>query len=119
MDKTQQLVQTSALLFKHLAEIPTGEKRTQYIETINQLLDNRGLLIEQLRNEGFQMDENDKTHATLAKLDNGIRERLDLVMQAIKQDMKDLQNTKKHERQYMNPYSSVQVMDGKYYDKKK
>ncbi|HEY4624082.1 MAG TPA: flagellar protein FliT, partial [Solibacillus sp.] len=32
--------------------------------------------------------------------------------------LKDLQNAKKNEKQYLNPYSSVQVMDGRYYDKK-
>lgn len=40
-------------------------------------------------------------------------------MEVIKMDMKNLQKTKKHEKQYVNPYANVQVMDGMYYDKKK
>ncbi len=119
MDNIQQLLQVSAKLFKHLTDIPKGEERSTYIDEINQMLDERGSLIEKLRQEGFVMASDNKLHETLAQLDKGIRERLDIVMLAVKQDMKDLQNSKKNEKQYMNPYSSVQVMDGMYYDKKK
>ncbi|CAM5190842.1 Flagellar protein FliT OS=Ureibacillus acetophenoni OX=614649 GN=SAMN05877842_101191 PE=4 SV=1 [Ureibacillus acetophenoni] len=120
MDTIQNLLQISARFFKQLSEdTPKGDERSLYIDEINRLLDDRGNIIENLRQQGFKFNENDKTHVTLAQLDKGIRERLDLVMNTVKQDMKDLQNTKKHEKQYMNPYSTVQVMDGMYYDKKK
>ena len=119
MDNTQQLLQISAKLLKHLNEIPKGEDRSTYIEAINIMLDERGALIDKLSEEGFVMDANNKIHDTLAQLDRGIRERLESIMKLVKQDMKDLQNSKKNEKQYMNPYSSVQVMDGMYYDKKK
>ncbi|RTQ94277.1 flagellar protein FliT [Lysinibacillus telephonicus] len=119
MENIQQLLQISAKLFKHLSEIPKGEERSEYIEKINLMLDERGVIIKKLRLEGFVIEDNNKLHETLAQLDKGIRERLDTVMQAVKQDMKDLQNSKKNEKRYMNPYSSVQVMDGMYYDKKK
>ncbi|QCR31527.1 flagellar protein FliT [Lysinibacillus sp. SGAir0095] len=119
MDNTQRLLQISAKLLKHLTDIPKGEDRSEYIDEINLMLDERGALIDKLSQEGFVMDANNKIHNTLAQLDKGIRERLDDVMKLVKQDMKDLQNSKKNEKQYMNPYSSVQVMDGMYYDKKK
>lgn len=119
MDNIQQLLQISAKLFKHLAEIPKGEERSEYITEINQMLDERGGIIDKVRLEGFQMDPMNKIHTTLAELDQGIRTRLNVVMDTVKQDMKNLQNSKKNERQYLNPYSSVQVMDGMYYDKKK
>lgn len=119
MDTLQQVLQISAKLLKHLNEIPKGEFRSVYIDEINRILDERGALIEKLRLEGFQMDTGNKIHGTLAQLDKAIRERLDDVMKLVKLDMKDLQNSKKNEKQYMNPYSSVQVMDGMYYDKKK
>ncbi|MDN4492226.1 flagellar protein FliT [Ureibacillus aquaedulcis] len=119
MENLQQLLQISAKLLKHLTKIPNGEDRSIYIDEINAMLDERGTLIEKLSREGFVIDANNKVHNTLAQLDKNIRERLDHVMNLVKQDMKDLQNSKKNERQYMNPYSSVQVMDGMYYDKKK
>ena len=119
MENIQQLLQISAKLLKHLTEIPKGEERSTYIDEINLMLDERGTLIEKLRQEGFVMESENKLHETLVQLDKSIRKRLDTVMKIVKQDMKDLQNSKKNEKQYMNPYSSVQVMDGMYYDKKK
>lgn len=113
-----QFLQTSANLFKYLGDIPKGEDRDEYIETINEMLDKRGTIIESLIQEGFRFDEQNRVHRTLLELDNGIKERLAAVMNAVKQDMVNLQKTKKSEQQYFNPYSDVRVMDGMYYDKK-
>ena len=118
MELTQSLLQVSAKLYQHLTNIPADEKREAYIETIHSLLDKRGLLIEKMREDDFQVDLKNKSHTMLVELDKGIRERLNKVMKTIQIDLKDIQNTKKNEQQYMNPYASVQVMDGRYYDKK-
>lgn len=118
MQQIDQLLQESASLFKHLGEMPKGEERDEYIETINNMLDKRGLIIEDLMKDGFCFDEQNRIHRTLLELDNGIKKRLADVMDAVKQDMANLQKTKKSEQQYYNPYSNVRVMDGMYYDKK-
>ncbi|MEK4228446.1 flagellar protein FliT [Solibacillus sp. FSL H8-0538] len=119
MSQVQQLLQVSARLYQHLSEIPHSDQRDAYIETINIMLDEREGIIYMLREEGFLVDTTNRAHTTLVELDKGIRERLSKVMDAVKHDMKDLQNQKKNEKQYMNPYSDVRVMDGMYYDKKK
>lgn len=118
MEMVQGLLQVSAKLYQHLAEIPKDEQRDKYIEKIHLLLDERGILIEKLKYDGFKVNPENKSHTMLAELDKGIRDRLNKVMKSIQLDLKDLQNAKKHEQQYMNPYASVQVMDGRYYDKK-
>lgn len=118
MHQTDQLLQVSANLFKHLGDIPNGEERDEYINTINSMLDKRETIIKGLRQEGFQFDEQNRIHRTLLELDKGIKQRLAAVMDAVKQDMANLQKTKKSEQQYYNPYSNVRVMDGMYYDKK-
>ncbi|MFB7156112.1 flagellar protein FliT [Lysinibacillus sp. NPDC056232] len=118
MQLIDQLLQVSANLFKLLGDIPKGEDRDEYIDNINSMLDKRGSIIEGLKQEGFQFDEQNRIHRTLLELDNGIKERLATVMDAVKQDMANLQKTKKSEEQYYNPYSNVRVMDGMYYDKK-
>ena len=87
-------------------------------EKIHSLLDERGILMEQIMQNGFQLDVGNKSHAILIELDKGIRDRLAKVMKTIQLDLKGLQNAKKNEKQYMNPYANVQVMDGRYYDKK-
>ncbi|MFJ7889397.1 flagellar protein FliT [Lysinibacillus xylanilyticus] len=118
MQLIDQLLQVSANLFKLLGDSPNGEERDEYIDNINSMLDKRGTIIEALIQEGFHLDEQNRIHGTLLELDNGIKERLVAVMNAVKQDMANLQKTKKSEQQYFNPYSNVRVMDGMYYDKK-
>lgn len=118
MQQIDKLLQASANLFKHLGETPKGEDRDEYINTINNMLDKRGVIIKGIMDEGFRYDEQNRIHRTLLELDNGIKKRLAAVMDAVKQDMANLQKTKKSEQQYYNPYSNVRVMDGMYYDKK-
>ncbi|WP_332650934.1 flagellar protein FliT [Lysinibacillus sp. 54212] len=118
MEMVQQLLQVSAKLYQHLTDLPKEEQRDEYIEKVHLLLDERGILIEKMQIDGFQVNLGNKSHVMLAELDKGIRERLNKVMKSIQVDLKDLQNAKKNEQQYMNPYASVQVMDGRYYDKK-
>ena len=119
MNLMNELLQVSAKLLKHLTNIPSGEERTSYIQEINELLDERGKIVEQLKVEDFKYDATIETHVMLMKLDKGIREKLEIVFNSVKQDIQNLQKAKKHEIQYINPYAKVQVMDGRYYDKKK
>lgn len=118
MEKLNVLLQISAKLYEHLSVSPKSDDRDEYINTINYMLDKRGAIIEELMNEGFLFDEQNRIHRTLLELDKGIKKRLAYVMDAVKQDMANLQKTKKSEQQYYNPYSNVRVMDGMYYDKK-
>ncbi|GLC87788.1 flagellar protein FliT [Lysinibacillus piscis] len=118
MQLINQLLQVSANLYKILGEIPIGEERDGYIEHINDSLNKRGDIIDMLMKNGFQFNQEDRIHCTLLELDNGIKERLVVVMNAVKQDMANLQRTKKSEIQYQNPYSDIRTMDGMYYDKK-
>lgn len=118
MEKEPQLLQVSAQIYRHLTNIPETDNRDEYIEKINSMLDERGQLIEQMNNDGFKIDQNNKSHIMLIELDKGIKERLTKVMKSIQDDLKTLQIAKKNEKQYTDPYSGIQVMDGRYYDKK-
>lgn len=119
MGPIEQLLSVSARLYKHLEEIPDVEGRDSYIEAINDLLEKRGQIIELLKvSEEFSLEKHQLT-PHLLELDTGIKERLKNVMAVIKIDIKNLQNSKKTEQQYLNPYSNVQVMDGMYFDNKK
>lgn len=114
----QLLLRVSATLYEHLGSIPKPDDRDAYIETIQSLLDERGTIIHDLQQNNFTFNPSNKMHAMLAELDKGIKSRLTTAMTTVKSDLKNLQNAKKNEKQYMNPYSSVRVMDGMYYDKK-
>lgn len=117
METTKELLQISARLYQHLQEVPVAEKRDQYVEEVEALLEQRGKLIELMR-PSFKLDKANKTHNMLVDLDKGIQERLQRVMYMIKSDLKALQVTKYKKNKYMNPYSNVAIMDGRYYDKK-
>jgi flagellar protein FliT len=119
MTELQDVLQASAKLYAMLGDISKIEDRDEFIEDINAKLDDRNDKIELLKKAGFKYDEQDKAHVTLFELDKGIMSRLQLVLDAIKRDLKDVQNSKKNEQQYSNPYGHVQAMDGMYYDKKK
>jgi flagellar protein FliT len=115
----QDLLQASARLYSHLTTVPPAEERDEYIVIIEALLDERGEIIDELMESGFVVDAQNNVHGILADLDKGIKERLNKVLGAVKEDMRELNKQKKNEIQYMNPYSHLQVMDGMYYDKKK
>jgi len=118
MGPVERLLSISARLYEHLSTIPDGDDREEFIEKIDVLLDERGAIIEEINQSGKSLDGH-QLNKHLQKLDHDIQERLQKVMTAIKSDMKTLQQSKKTEQQYLNPYSSVRVMDGMYYDGKK
>lgn len=113
------LLQISRDLFEQLSTIPKFELRDDYIDTLNSQLDKRGEILLLVKELNISFSASNSVHEALLEIDKGIRERLEKVLEDIKIDMKNLQNAKKNERQYMNPYSDVRVMDGMYYDKKK
>lgn len=115
----QQLLQVSAKLFKQLGEVEQTEDRDTLLKSVDELLEERGQLIASLQQENIRLSKTNPQHALLQELDKGIQERLASLMGEIRQDMKNVQTAKKSEVQYNNPYASVRVMDGKYYDQKK
>ncbi len=95
MQPTEQLLQVSANLYKLLGEIPNSEERDSYIDNINVMLDKRGIIIKRLQEENFKFDAQNRVHNTLLELDKGIKQRLAVVMDAVKQDMANLQKNEK------------------------
>ncbi|MDM5332444.1 flagellar protein FliT [Ureibacillus composti] len=119
MDLVQQLLKASQELFTHLINIPTTKERDDFIERMNQLLDVRGEIINQLKEIEPNPIQSHNFNNELILLDKNIRKQLNKVKLSIADDMKQLQVSKKSEQRYVNPYAAVQVMDGTYYDQKK
>ena len=116
MGEVERFLAASENLISHLETTPTDEERTVFIDQINVLLDARDEAIQRL-------DKTDiSTHSSynhLLELDKGINERLEKVMNVVKGDLKDLQQKKRHETSYTNPYAATQTLDGMYFDNKK
>lgn len=119
MDELNLLLQKSANLFKLLTVFPEEIHRDDYIEEIHKLLDEREEIVLALKKDGFKYDQNNSQHKLLYELDLGIRERLNIFMDKIKTDIKELQLAKQKEMQYISPYQELMNREGRYYDGKK
>ncbi|WP_342600382.1 flagellar protein FliT [Psychrobacillus sp. FSL H8-0483] len=116
MAEVEQFLQTSERLYSHLTNIPLDEERTAFIDQINILLDEREESIQAL---GSTVLSEHSLYDHLLELDQGINKRLSKVMNDVKRDIKDLQQKKRHEGSYSNPYAATQTIDGMYFDNKK
>ncbi|RPJ96834.1 flagellar protein FliT [Rummeliibacillus sp. TYF005] len=119
MELVQEFLQVSAQLYKHLTKLPPDKERDEYIQKIDEYLDKRGSIIKQIQKLEVNPLPGHPFEKQLRELDKGIRERLKKAKAEIAQDMKNLQKTKKSEQRYVDPYSSVRVMDGTYFDGRK
>ncbi|MFJ8064160.1 flagellar protein FliT [Psychrobacillus sp. NPDC096426] len=119
MGEVENFLTASEKLYNHLINTPTEDKRDEFIEQINILLDVREQCIEEINVKSpLSLKEYD-LYETLLKLDQGIIKELEKVMTLIKTDIKSLQQKKRHESSYTNPYAATQTMDGMYFDNKK
>ena len=119
MDIYQKYLQASSNLYAKLEHSPKEDARETFIEEVTRDIDKLEVLSKELIESGFVYDASKREHEILYALDGGIRKRLNILLNNIKAYMRDLQNAKKNEVQYANPYGHVQSMDGMYYDKKK
>ncbi|KQL36742.1 flagellar protein FliT [Psychrobacillus sp. FJAT-21963] len=116
MGDIENFLAASEMLYAHLTKNPSENERTEFIEKVNELLDARGEAILALAETDLSTNS---LYEHLLKLDRGINERLDKIMNLVKGDLKDLQQKKRHEGSYSNPYAATQTIDGMYFDNKK
>lgn len=119
MGAVENLLTASKNLYSHLTNIPTEDKRDDYIEQINLLLDVREQSIKELTSIELSTLKNHELYESLLKLDRGIGTELEKIMTVIKTDIKSLQQKKRRESSYTNPYAATQSIDGMYFDNKK
>ncbi|MFB5085867.1 flagellar protein FliT [Psychrobacillus sp. PGGUH221] len=116
MGEVENFLAASEKLYAHLAKNPSENERTEFIEQVNELLDARGEAIHALAETDLSTNS---LYTHLVELDRGINDRLQKIMDAVKGDLKDLQQKKRHEGSYSNPYAATQTIDGMYFDNKK
>ncbi len=121
MDLVKQFLLLSEKLYSFLEKGPEDkeDKRDDYIAHIDRLLTARGQTIDQLQALPVNPIIGHEYEAQLRALDKGIVERLQSFKRDIANDMKQLQASKKSEKQYHDPYSAFYNRDGTYYDKRK
>ena len=116
MEEIEQFLTISEELYSHLIAMPKEEERTEFTQQINILLDNRDAAIQSLEKIDISTSS---LYSQLIELDSSIKKELEKIMHLIKEDIKDLQQKKRHEGSYSNPYAATQTLDGMYFDNKK
>ena len=116
MASVEQFLAVSEELYNHLLKKTTDDERTEFIGEINELLDVREQVLKTI-----DVEEISKLsiYSKLIELDYGIKKELTTVMTLVKKDIKELQQKKRHEGSYTNPYAATQSIDGMYFDNKK
>lgn len=116
MASVDQFLAVSEELYSHLLKTPSDDERTEFIEKINELLDAREMALQSLDLEQISKLS---VYGKLIELDHEINKQLTTVMALVKKDIKELQQKKRHEGSYTNPYAATQMIDGMYFDNKK
>jgi flagellar protein FliT len=92
------------------------EDREDYIGQIDHLLEKRGTILYSL---DFKSQETLQAKNLLMDQDQEIRTLLAKQQAQIKEDLKLLKAQKQKNQQYANPYQTLNMHDGAFYDKRK
>lgn len=92
-------------------------EREQTIEKVTNLLDRRGALILDIK--APYTKEEIKMGRELIPLEQKIQQRLKLLFNNVKSDMRTVKKQKSSNQKYVNPYQSLANFDGAYLDKRK
>lgn len=115
MDLLQDLYDITVEMLHVLQAIDETE-RDKTIEKIDQLILQRDQMIKKL--QAPYTDEEIETGQKVIQLNEQIKQKMGLLYENIKDDMKQVKQKKELNRSYINPYGSIQTTDGMYVDRK-
>ena len=115
MKTTTDFIACTRELLLHLNQGLPEHDREVYIKKTDDLLDQRFTIMRQV---DFQSVEAEKMKDVLLKQDRAIKQLLEQHQQVIKDDIKRLKVQKEKSKHYANPYASVGMSDGAFYDKR-
>ncbi len=115
MSAVKQLHEMTEKMYNKLNDPAVG--REQMIEEITTFLNEREALIKEVK--APYTEEERKLGQEVVEMDRAIQKVLQSLFMNLKGSMKQLQNQKKNNTKYVNPYSNVSSMDGMFYDKRK
>lgn len=90
--------------------------RDNLIEQVNELIDRREKIIRQL-NRPYSTEEME-IGRQIINMNEEIKEKMDLLYQSVKNDMKHVQKKKVQNYSYLKPYGNFKTIDGMYLDNK-
>lgn len=107
---------TEQILTVLTKQYSTVDERTEIISQVNELLEERGTILQQLKPP--YTEEEEATGLEVVSMDKVIQEKMDHIFQLIQDDLKQLKQQKNRNKTYINPYKDMKIVDGMYLDNK-
>jgi len=116
MSRLQELYQITKKLEKLFEQTITSKNRESIIEEISYLIDQRGKYMDQLTPPYTETEK--KLGKEIVHLNRTIEKEMNKIFRDLKREMQQMKIQKKSNQSYMNPFKSVQALDGMYMDSK-
>jgi flagellar protein FliT len=116
MGVVQELHELTEKMHQKLFQKDMGQDQANLIEDIQQFLRDREELLKEMK--APYTDEERQLGQKILQMDKDIQEAFQQILDGLKHSMKQLQNQKKNNAKYVNPYKNVSTMDGMFFDKK-
>ncbi|MEC0282200.1 flagellar protein FliT [Terribacillus saccharophilus] len=117
MNRVQALYDTTAQLDTLVSQPVTSENREEIIQSLTALLDVRTIQMEELK-PPFTTEEN-ILGKELLPMNDRISKQVQQIFDQLKVDIRTIKKQKQSGKKYINPYASMQTLDGRFLDKRK
>lgn len=116
MEVLKKVYELTRELTTLLEQPVTSKNRDEVIEQLNELIEERGKWMKQLSPP--YSDEEMQLGNEIAKLNPQIQSKMQILFTDLKKEMKQMQQQKKSQQFYTNPYKNVSTSDGTFLDRK-
>ncbi|MDY0393230.1 flagellar protein FliT [Virgibacillus halophilus] len=117
MNRLQALYQQTENIEKLLTSRISSANRQEIIDQLNVLIEKRSELTFSMKPPYTEEEMN--IGKQVLSMNEAIEKKMEQLFADLKMEMKQIQQQKKSNQSYINPYKHVQTMDGMYMDKKK
>jgi flagellar protein FliT len=117
MNRVQALYDTTLELDTLVSQQVTTENREVVVQSLTELMKARSQQMEELQ-PPFSPEE-EKLGRALLPLNERISSSVQQIFDQLKIDMRTIKKQKQSGKKYINPYASMQTLDGRFLDKRK
>ena len=117
MNRVQALYDTTAQLDTLVSQTVTSENREEVVNSLTALLEVRSGQMEELK-PPFTTEEN-LLGKELLPMNERISKQVQQIFDQLKVDIRTIKKQKQSGKKYINPYASMQTLDGRFLDKRK
>ncbi len=117
MNRVQALYDTTAQLDTLVSQPVTSENREEVVQSLTALLEVRSGQMEELK-PPFTNEEN-RLGKELLPMNKRISKQIQHIFDQLMVDIRTIKKQKQSGKKYINPYASMQTLDGRFLDKRK